>query len=177
MASETPASSSENKDAVVPIVQFACPSCEDEFICRLDEEVTGEVPVCPGCRLTFTGSAMALSKDRPIDECYICGNREFYVQKDFNRQLGFLIVVTSALVVFIVMALWGHLVGIGCLFLLALVDMLIYQTLGSVTVCYLCQSVYRNLPRNREHQIFYLGSEEKYKRLRGEWVKTLLEKT
>ena len=66
--------------------------------------------------------------------------------------------------------LWkGHLAGLYLLFGLAAIDFIVYQLLPNVTVCYLCQSVYRGVPAGG-HGGFYLGDEEKYKHLRKDWA-------
>ncbi|MCZ6792345.1 MAG: hypothetical protein O7J95_01880 [Planctomycetota bacterium] len=153
-------------------VQFVCPSCEEEFVYSFDGSVTEARARCPSCGFEFRQGASVPPPGRLVGECFLCGNREFYVQKDFNRQLGFWIALISFLVIFLVMR-WNHNVGIGLLFVLAFVDWLIYRSVGNVTVCYLCQSVYRRFPPNPEHKGFYLGSEEKYKRLRQAWLESL----
>jgi len=163
-----------------PSIQCVCPSCEEEFVCLLGEDA--RALSCPHCDLVFEGSAVEGSVAeknvaRRLDRCTVCGNTEFYIQKDFNRQLGLMIVLTSFLIIFLIMLLWDHLVGIYFLFGLAAVDWIVYRMLANVTVCYLCQSVYRGVAPNPEHTGFYLGSEEKFKHRRGEWLKTLLKRT
>jgi hypothetical protein len=126
---------------------------------------------CDACGLDWDNrEAPVPTADHPVEHCWLCGNEEFYVQKDFNRQLGVFIVVTSALLVFLVMLLTDHRVGLWLLAGIALVDFFVYHRLSNVTVCYLCQSLHRDFPQNPQHTGFYLGSEEKYKKLRQEWL-------
>ena len=124
---------------------------------------------CPSCGLRFEGASPP-APGEPLRECVICGNRELYIQKDFNRALGLGIVAVSFLAIFLVMVLVDHRTGIYCLFGLAIADWIAYRLLREVTVCYLCQSVYRGAPLNPDHRGFYLGSEEKYKHLRPAWL-------
>ncbi len=109
-----------------------------------------------------------------MERCFVCGNEEFYIQKDFNRELGLMIVLGSAIFVFLLMLVIHHILGIICLLAVALVDWFVYRLLANVTVCYLCQSIYRGFPLNPRHTGFYLGNEEKYKKRRNSWVKTLV---
>jgi hypothetical protein len=109
-----------------------------------------------------------------VERCWLCGNGEFYIQKDFNRRLGLTIVVGSALVIFLIMLFKGHLVGIYCLLAVALADWVAYQLRPEVTVCYLCQTIYRGFPLNPAHSGFYLGYEEKHKKLRQAWLARFL---
>ena len=111
----------------------------------------------------------------PIRSCWVCGNEEFYVQKDFNRELGLLIVLASAMIVFLIMLLIGHLLGILCLLAIALLDWAIYRWISQCTVCYLCQSIYRGFPPHADYRGFYLGFEEKYKKGRQKWLEEVLE--
>jgi hypothetical protein len=126
------------------------------------------------CGFALQGEAARPRPESPVASCWICGGDEFYVQKDFNRKLGLWIVLTSFLGVFLVMLLVEHRVGIYCLVLLALIDAVAYARLPNVTVCYLCQSIYRGFPLNPAHRGFYLGLEEKYKKLRAGWLDSLL---
>jgi hypothetical protein len=131
---------------------------------------------CPHCRLSFRGGGTAPDEGSPVSACWVCGNGEFYVQKDFNRELGLCIVLACGMIVFLIMLLIGHLEGIICLAAIALVDWVIYRWLSLCTVCYLCQSIYRGFPASSEHHGFYLGNEEKYKKRRQKWLEQLLEK-
>ncbi len=156
-------------------LQFICPRCEEMFICGSETLLTsGTTFSCPHCRLDLHGSAGGIHLDRPVSRCLVCGNEELYIQKDFNRELGLMIVLSSALLVFLVMLVIHHLLGILCLLAVALVDWVVYRLLANVTVCYLCQSIYRGFPQNPDHTGFYLGSEEKYKKRRQSWTKALL---
>ena len=159
---------------VEPSIQFLCPQCEEMFLYTAGDLQGRERLTCSHCRLEFKGMGKASAKGAPISRCWVCGNGEFYVQKDFNRQLGFMIVLGSAMIVFLIMLLIDHILGIFCLMGIALVDFVIYRLLANVTVCYLCQSIYRGFPLDPGHRGFYLGQEEKYKKLRREWLKSTL---
>ena len=154
-------------------VEFRCPRCERLTAVSAATYRRGEAArACPNCGLAFRDGEL-LSETAPLEECWICGNREFFVQRDFNRQLGLYIVVGMALVVLLVMLLTDHRVGIYVLLAVALIDLVIYRFLPDVTVCYLCNSLYRRFPRNDAHAGFYLGLEEKHKKLRQRWLAEL----
>ena len=162
--------------SLMPSLQFLCPRCEEMFLygAKNVPQKGGEL-TCPHCRLAFRGGGPAPSEGSPVRACWVCGNEEFYIQKDFNRDLGLWIVLVSAMVVFLIMLLIGHLEGILCLLAIALVDWVVYRWLSICTVCYLCQSIYRGFPSSLEHRGFYLGSEEKYKKRRQEWLEAVLK--
>src|SRR5688572_2786812 len=129
--------------------------------------------VCSYCKLEFGEGTDVPRAGSSIRKCWVCGNEEFYVQKDFNRELGLVIVLASAMVVFLIMLLIDSMLGILCLLAMAILDLVVYRAIANCTVCYLCQSIYRGFPINPEHGGFYLGSEERYKKLRQAWLKKL----
>jgi len=152
-------------------LQFLCPRCEEMFLYPFDRSLPASGPLeCPHCHLVFDRTASPPRATEPLDRCWLCGGKDFYVQKDFNRDLGFMIILASGVVIFLVMLLIDHRLGILCLLGIALLDWIIYRMLANVTVCYLCQSIYRGFPLHPEHRGFYLGLEEKYKKRRREWL-------
>ena len=162
-------------------VQVACPSCEVMSFTRVDgtrAEGGGADGGwrCPHCHTTPRDSGPPPIKGQPVSKCWICGTEEFYVQKDFNRQLGLFIVLLSAGLIFLMMLLTqGHRLGIGLLVGVLFLDWVVYCLIKNVTVCYLCHSIYRGFPQHPDHTGFYLGNEEKYKKLRKRWLEERVE--
>jgi len=155
-------------------LQFLCPRCDEMFLYHSEDMPAKDEPLqCPHCELVFSEGVPIPRAGAPVQACWVCSNREFYVQRDFNRELGLLIVIASAMIVFLIMLLMDPFLGILCLFVIALVDLIVYRSITSCTVCYLCQSVYRGYPVNHEHKTFYLGTEEKYKKQRVVWAKRM----
>lgn len=155
-------------------VQVACPRCEELSFSRIgSSSMVGESPdwSCPHCHVSPRDAGPRPGKDKPVTKCWICGTEEFYIQKDFNRQLGLFIVLLSAGLIFLVMLITqDHRLGIGLLLGVAFLDWIVYRLIKNVTVCYLCHSLYRGFPQNPDHTGFYLGNEEKYKQLRKKWL-------
>ena len=119
--------------------------------------------------MAFPHSRLPESAELPLDRCALCQNDEFYVQKDFNRGLGLVIVTVSSVLGFAAMLLfdiWGLLV-LGAV---TLFDFWLYRRLPLVAVCYLCQSVYHGFAQNVRHQGFYQGEEERFKAVRNAWL-------
>jgi hypothetical protein len=170
-----------------PWIHFSCPRCSGDSVLALAEGSLRPAPAgavsapgpghtalaCPRCGFTYPGPAASPDLSGPLSRCVVCGSEEFYVQKDFNRQVGLWIVGGAAGLAFLVMVIWGHLWGLLVLAGVTLADLLIYQLLPQVSVCYLCQTVYHGLPENPRHQGFYLGNEERWKALRQAWLKGL----
>ena len=84
-----------------------------------------------------------------IDQCALCGKQLFYIQKDFNRRLGCLIIALGAVTSFVTY-------GISLL-AAAAIDWLLYYRLPEVTVCYFCNSIYRGYVENPKHKPYDLS--------------------
>jgi predicted RNA-binding Zn-ribbon protein involved in translation (DUF1610 family) len=153
-------------------LQFLCPRCDEMFLYQSEDMPSKQETLrCPHCELRFMEGVEVPRANSPVKKCWVCGNEEFYVQRDFNRELGLLIVVASAMIVFLIMLLMDPFLGILCLVVIAVVDLIIYSSITNCTVCYLCQSIYRGYPLNPQHKGFYLGTEERFKRMRVDWGK------
>jgi hypothetical protein len=97
-----------------------------------------------------------------VTACVSCGHDTFYVQKDFNRQLGLGLVVVGIAFSVYFFARGLPLFAMGALALTALVDFMAYSLVRNVTVCYSCHALYRGFTHNPEHEPFDLKKLEKY---------------
>lgn len=92
--------------------------------------------------------------DSSVEACAACGEPELYVQKDFNRTTGLILVGIGA--VFVPWT-WGlSLLGV------TIVDFALYYLLGEVTVCYACRAVHRGYPLNPAHKPFDLATHDRH---------------
>lgn len=109
-----------------------CPSCRKSMTLPLKE---GEILRCPECNAQ-AGQIPAL--ENIFSSCPVCQCRQFYIQKDFNRGLGCLIVLIGILLVPLTYGL--------SLPLFAGIDWLIYRRYPAMVICYKCAAEYRGLP-------------------------------
>jgi len=127
---------------------FLCPSCSKENVF-----VTGEA--WEGFRCEHCGGSIHLEVTRSmldenvIDACVLCRKELFYLQKDFNRTLGCIILVAGA-----VTSIYTY--GLS-LVAAAVVDWFLYNRLREVTVCYFCNSIYRDFAPNPKHKGYDLS--------------------
>jgi uncharacterized protein (DUF983 family) len=149
-------------------IRLLCPSCKE--LQRIGiQSFTGssmEIP-CESCgtdiELEFSPKIL---KGSTVDRCALCGDDEFYVQKDFNRKLGVAIVGAGALIMLILIAQdvspWFAYLP---LVFAAIADRLLYRFLPNVQVCYNCDAVYRNFPLEEtpESNEFDLAVHDSYK--------------
>lgn len=141
-------------------VTFRCPHCDQTA--RVSLAAGTDAFACPQCTAKFHPGSSA-TQDGNVHQCLICPCRELYVRKDFSQSLGIGIVVLGMIISsvfwFYRMPLWTY----GTLFLFALIDVVLYITVGNVLQCYQCQAQYRGLKALEEHEGFDLEIHEKHR--------------
>jgi hypothetical protein len=124
--------------------------------------------------LDFKNTSAPVEHGMPLSACLVCGNQEFYAQKDFNGELGFAVALASAVVGILVMIFIHPLAGMLFLFLFALTAWIVWGALASCLVCYLCQNIYRGVPCQPDQRGHNLGIDRKYDGRRTEWLRRVL---
>src|SRR3989442_615370 len=119
-----------------------CPKCN----ASLPVDTAG-APAAIGCGrcgreipLSFSNSVLA---DRRVDRCPACDGVDFYTRKDFDPKVGLTVVIVGALVSAGFYWLGRDLIAYGILAAAALIDLVVYQRLREVTVCYRCHTEFR----------------------------------
>ncbi len=142
-------------------VYFSCNHCQAQH--RIDPAYVSSEVQCAECsqHVNFNVSESIRSQNI-VDLCPCCEKSSFYIQRDFNRNLGLAIVVLCALVglffVWIDRPLFFYLsLGAG-----VLLDFLLYLVLPDVTVCYACHTTFRKVSRNPGHKAFDLHIADHY---------------
>jgi hypothetical protein len=137
-----------------------CQICDGEIV--VHPKAVGSVS-CPNCK-----QEMKVVIDEPllrggeVSACIGCGHDAMYVQKDFNRTIGMVIVGLGIAFSVYFFAKGQPVFAMGSLAATALIDFLAHYLVGEVTVCYSCHAIYRGFPRNPEHEAFDLKKLEKY---------------
>ncbi len=132
-------------------VEFLCVDCGRRTALELEQTLN---VCCVNCKKNYGGS-VSFSSEQGISHCGICGCRDLYTQKDFNRKVGCTIAAIGA-----VLAPFTKLIS---LFVCALIDLILYRVLPMITVCYRCKAIYRGFPRNSGHEGFNLGINDRYR--------------
>jgi hypothetical protein len=106
----------------------------------------GEV-VCPSKHspVLFRHSEV-VQKGTRVDRCSRCSSTAFFVQKDFDQRLGCAILLAGALVAIAVSRAFGGIWFVPVLLVFAALDFVLARRIGSVVICYRCDSEYRDLP-------------------------------
>jgi hypothetical protein len=133
-------------------VDFQCPSCSKSNSLELHEIAS---PItCAFCEAKLEVSGI-IDENGHLQKCGICGCRDLYIQKDFNRKVGLAIVAIGA-----ILAPFTKLIS---LLICALIDLILYRALPFITICYRCGSIYRGFRSNPDHQAFNLGINDRYR--------------
>lgn len=104
--------------------------------------------LCPHCQKEW---GQTETVDATIDRCPVCTCRQFYVDKDFNQILGFIVMGIGIVLVPITYGL--------SLPFFALIDWIIYKKVPKLIACYRCGSEYRNfnIPERLKPFIHHIG--------------------
>lgn len=106
-----------------PSVAQKCPNCKE--YARVPAKEGGVR--CPACGKEW---GKIDDPDKIFEHCPGCGNRQFYLQKDFNQLVGCLIMLIGILLV-------PKTYGLS-LPVMAAVDWLLYRRYPTIAVCYRC---------------------------------------
>jgi Zn ribbon nucleic-acid-binding protein len=142
------------------IIQFKCRACDGEI--TVDAEPASQA-ICPDCRKPQeVRIPPSLQQDKKVTTCVACGHDDLYLQKDFNRQVGVVIVGIGVLFSTFFFSRREPFYAMASLVVTAIIDLVIYSLVGMVTVCYSCHAIYRGFERNPAHEPFDLKKLEKF---------------
>jgi hypothetical protein len=144
-------------------VTFRCPNCDQTMSAQF--EATRPELACPACRTAWPVPE-GVAGEGKLWQCLVCSSKELFIRKDFSQQLGVTIVVAGIVVSSIFWALRMPYWTYGVLFATALIDVILYFTVGNVLQCYRCQAQYRGVPGLENHGGFDLETHEKYRQQR-----------
>ncbi len=109
---------------------------------------------CKYCHEKQVEHSGALNGSGDIIACPVCGCPDLYRQRDFNRKLGFMIVLVGA-----ILAPWTHFISIA---VCALIDVILYYVVPDAAMCYYCHAIMRGYPGMKNVPLFELNTSDKY---------------
>src|SRR6266566_1661886 len=105
---------------MAPIIHFKCKACEGE---AQISAAAAERVRCPHCGADLNASLSDfILNGNIVTKCVCCGHDAFYVQRDFNRQVGMAIVGVGIVISLYFSARGQPLYAMGALAATALVD-------------------------------------------------------
>jgi hypothetical protein len=119
-----------------------CPKCDAAL--PLAAADAGAAITCGRCRREIPLSISdRVRNDEAVDRCPVCGGGDFYTRKDFDPKVGLAVVVIGAAISAGFYWFGRDLVAYSILAGAALIDLVVYQRLKEVTVCYRCHTEFR----------------------------------
>ncbi len=125
-------------------VTITCPSCGSGV--HVLPSTQAKLAQCEICQheipVNFSGDDEAGN----LHQCPVCARKDFYQQKDFNRKIGVSLFVVAAIA-----SIWTYGLSFVALWL---VDLVLFKKLGSIVICYKCQSIFRKVTNIAEIRPF-----------------------
>jgi len=97
-----------------------------------------------------------------VSRCGFCGNRAFFVQRDFDQRIGCAIMLASIGAALFVGARYGWIWFTPVLLATVLIDWALAVAIRPVTICYRCDAEYRRTPLNPRHRPYDPHVAERY---------------
>lgn len=117
---------------------------------------------CEKCGKPFRADFTTVSDTTGELLCAFCGNRAFFLQRDFDQRLGCLIMAVSLAAALLIGWRFGWIYFTPVLLASVLVDWIVATRIRTVTICYRCDAEYRDLPRHSRYKGYDPHIAERY---------------
>jgi len=129
--------------------RFYCPDCLTHA--EHDASAAGDFS-CARCGRAYATDVPGAMGEQGIERCAFCGNRTFFLQKDFDQRLGCLIMGVSLAAALFVGWRFGWIWFTPALLASVVVDWIVAAKIRPVTICYRCDAEYRDVPVHPSHK-------------------------
>ncbi len=117
---------------------------------------------CGKCGRPYTVRFAGVERGAGIERCAFCGNRAFFLQKDFDQRLGCLFMAVSLAAAFFAGWKFGWIWFTPVLLATVVVDWIVAAKVRPVTICYRCDAEYRDVRTNPRHRGYDPHVAERY---------------
>lgn len=114
---------------------ITCPQCQSGIEVYLNSE--NKKAQCGICHHELDLQVDKNHEKNCLETCVVCGDNRFYKQKDFNRKIGVGLFIIAA-----ILSIWTY--GISFI-VFWLIDFFLFKRLGTIVICYKCETIYRNV--------------------------------
>jgi uncharacterized C2H2 Zn-finger protein len=125
-------------------VTITCPECGSGI--HVLPNVQATQAQCEICQHQVAVKFSAKHETGELCQCPVCERKDFYQQKDFNRKIGVTLFVLAAIA-----SIWTYGLSFVALWL---VDLVLFKKLGSIVICYKCQTIFRKVKNLNEIRPF-----------------------
>lgn len=141
-------------------ITFSCPDCGGLLRGTFDQDsIAVTCAACDAPRQLLVPDM----QDGYLKHCLACPSTELFIRKDFPQRLGVAIVVLGFGASTVCYYFHYLLASYAVLFLTALIDVVLYLTMGNVLECYRCHAQYRGLPGFEDYEQFDLEAYERHR--------------
>jgi len=121
---------------------------------------------CSSCARVRALVADAFQSGR-LSRCAACGHRELYRRKDFPQRLGIALVGLGCVLFALAQSQYWYKTAFACLIGSVLIDLVLYNIVGDVVICYRCAAQHRRLPQTERYEPFNLSAHERHRQERA----------
>jgi len=139
--------------------RYYCSACMRSRDHAGDEDGT---PACAGCGRPYAARFAGVGGAAGVERCAFCGNRAFFLQKDFDQRLGCLFMAVSLGLALFAGWKYGWIWFTPVLLATVVVDWIVAARVRPVTICYRCDAEYRDVPTNPHHRGYDPHIAERY---------------
>lgn len=136
-----------------------CPDCLT--LREHSEDASGQF-ACAKCGRSYEARVSGSLGPEGIERCAFCGNRAFFLQKDFDQRLGCLFMALSLALALFVGWKFGWIWFTPVLLATVLVDWIVAARVRTVTICYRCDAEYRDVALHPRHRGYDPHVAERY---------------
>jgi hypothetical protein len=126
----------------------------------------GEAPCPRGHGAIAYRHSDAVASSSSVDLCSRCAATAFFVEKDFDQRLGCALLALGAVLALLVSRLFGGVWFVPALLLFAGLELLVARRVGSVVICYRCDTEYRGVPDAAAYKPYDPHVAERYAELK-----------
>jgi hypothetical protein len=81
-----------------------------------------------------------------LKDCPGCARKDFYSQKDFNRKIGVILFIITAIISTVLFAMgFGPQWYLSTFIILYVLDFLLFRKLNMIAICYKCEAIFRDV--------------------------------
>jgi hypothetical protein len=143
-------------------VAYLCPACQASV--RADFSADSIQLSCPQCAQRVKIPEKSVEGER-INRCLVCPSTDLFARKDFPQRVGVALVGLGFVGSCIAWANYQVFWTFAILFLMALIDFILYLVMGESLTCYRCQAQYRGTDEIERHGGFDLETHERYRQM------------
>jgi hypothetical protein len=139
--------------------RYYCSACM-----RSRDHAGGEdgAQACVGCGRPYAARFAGVAGGAGVERCAFCGNRAFFLQKDFDQRLGCLFMALALGIALFVGWKYGWIWFTPVLLATVVADWIVAARVRPVTICYRCDAEYRDVPTNPRHRGYDPHIAERY---------------